>query len=91
MEQFLVYYGEALVGALFINEQGKYKYICNHDALGKISKSEPIAPALSLSQEEFGDPIPFFKVRLEANKRFENLEVGFVTDKVRIEKIEPQD
>ena len=86
MKQFQVYYKELLVGVLYINEQGEYKYIRNKELLDIISKDEPVAPALFAEKPEFGAEIPYFKVRLEANEKFDQLEAGFVTDNVRLKE-----
>ncbi len=87
MRQFLVYYKERLIGVLYINESGEYKYIRNNEALKIINKTEPIAPALFNEQSDFGAEIPYFKVRLEANEKFDQLEAGFVNDNVRMQEI----
>ena len=83
MRQFLVKYGENLVGVLYINEERQYKYICNQDVIKGIPAMEPIAPALSTPQPEFSYIIPYFKVRLDSIEGpIRKREYGFVTDKV---------
>ena len=84
MKQFQVYFKELLVGVLYINEQGEYRYVRNKKMLDTIEKTEPVAPQLFAEQPEFGPEIPYFKVRIEANARFDQLEAGFVTDDVRL-------
>ena len=85
MRQFLVRYDTKLVGVLYINEKGQYKYICNMDIIKGIPAVEPIAPALSAAQPEFSYVIPYFKVRLDSiDGPIKNREYGFVTDKVRL-------
>ncbi|MBR6252686.1 MAG: hypothetical protein IKR04_02465 [Clostridia bacterium] len=85
MRQFLVRYDSRLIGVLYINEKGEYKYICNQDMLKGIPTMEPVAPALSASQPEFGYVIPYFKVRLDnIEGPIARREYGFVTDKVRL-------
>lgn len=49
-----------------------------------IEKGEPINPVLLKDQEEFGEVIPYFKIRIDSNSRFDNIEIGFITDKVRL-------
>ncbi len=88
MRQFLVRYGSKLVGVLYINDEGQYKYICNQDTIKEIPATEPVAPALTMSQPEFGYVIPYFKVRFDSVegpiKEGVHQEYGFVTDKVRL-------
>jgi len=88
MRIFLVRYGEKLVGVLYIDEGGKYKYTCNQDIIDEIPKTEPLAPALSINQKEFGFVIPFFKVRIDSiDGPIKNREYGFVNDKVRLVEV----
>ena len=85
MRTFLVRYDTKLVGVLYINEYGKYKYICNQDVINEIPAVEPVAPALSIPQPEFSYVIPYFKVRIDnVDGPIKNREYGFVTDKVRL-------
>ncbi len=88
MRQFLVRYDTKLIGVLYINEEGKYKYIVNEDVIKDLPTMEPVAPALITSQPEFGCLIPYFKVRFDAVggplKDGVHHEYGFVTDKVRL-------
>ena len=85
MRTFLVRYDTKLVGVLYINEDGQYKYVCNMDIIREIPAMEPIAPALSTAQPEFGYVIPYFKVRLDnIEGPIAKREYGFVTDKVRL-------
>ena len=86
MKQFQVYYDEFLVGVVYINEEGQYKYICNKKILEKIAKSTPVAPALYQEQVEFGPEIPYFKVRLEANENNKNIEIGLINDRIRLKE-----
>ena len=88
MRQFLVRYDTKLVGVLYINEEGQYKYICNRDIIDEISPLEPIAPALATEQPEFSYLIPYFKVRLDTIEGpIKKREFGFLTDKVRLVEI----
>lgn len=85
MRTFLVRYDTKLVGVLYINEDGQYKYVCNMDVIGEIPALEPVAPAISTAQPEFSYVIPYFKVRLDnIEGPIKNREYGFVTDKVRL-------
>ena len=87
MRQFLVCYDNYLVGVLYINEEGKYKYICNLDVINQIPSTERLAPALCKSQE-FGYLIPYFKVRLDSIEGpLRTREYGFATDKVRLREV----
>lgn len=85
MKTFLVRYDQKLIGVLYINEKGQYKYVCNKDIIDEIPKTEPIAPALSMNQPEFSYVIPYFKVRIDSiYGPLKKREFGFVTDKVRL-------
>ena len=85
MKTFLVRYAQKLVGVLYINEKGQYKYVCNQDVINEIPKTEPVAPALSKNQLEFSYVIPFFKVRIDSiYGPLKKREFGFATDKVRL-------
>ena len=87
MRQFLVCYNDSLVGVLYINKEGQYKYTCNQDIIDKISATEKLAPALCKSQE-FGCLIPYFKVRLDSIEGpLKPREYGFATDKIRLREV----
>jgi hypothetical protein len=88
MREFQVYYRELYIGRLVINEKGQYMYyLVDKDKTDCFLSGLNVAPALYTEQEEFGDPIPYFQVRIDAHKNFKNLEIGFVTDDVRLKEI----
>ena len=85
MKFYRIYYGDVVVGELRINEKGEYQYLIQSENVQKLVESgAPIAPPLLSEQKEFGEPISYFKVRLDANERYSHLEAGVLTDKVRI-------
>ena len=87
MRQFLVCYDNWLVGVLYINEEGQYKYVVNHDVINLIPATEVIAPALCKGQD-FGCLIPYFKVRLDSVfGPIRTREYGFCDDKVRLREV----
>lgn len=85
MKEYNVFWKEELIGKLYVDGD-MHKYEAN---VAKISalKSEPMNPVLKNSRG-WGDAIPYFKIRLDANERFENLEIGFQTDFMTLHKIE---
>jgi len=84
MKIYHVYYEGVHIGELYC-EGDKQKYIVNHENIQELIKQgEPINPVLMKDKEEFGEAIPYFKVRLDSNERFRDIEIGFITDKVRI-------
>ena len=88
MREFQVYYSGLYIGRLLINESGEYAYFVNDTFKDKSAfKNMNVAPALYTEQTTFGAPIPFFQVRIEANSRFKNLEIGLATDEVRLKEI----
>lgn len=88
MREFQVFYKELYIGRLAINEKGEYMYyLMDHSKTNCFFSRLNVAPALYTEQKEFGAPIPFFQVRIEANDRHRNLECGFVTDDVRLKDI----
>lgn len=85
MKIFHVYWKETHIGTLY-TENGMHKYEANQEKIISL-KTEPINPVLEKSKD-WGPEIPFFKTRLEANQRFQDLEIGFLTDFVRLREIE---
>ena len=81
MKVYHIYWKEIHIGTLF-SENGKHIYVVNQDVIESL-KIEQINPILEKSRD-WGAEIPFFKARMEANERFEELEIGFLTDFVRI-------
>ena len=88
MREFQVYYSGLYIGRLIINEEGQYHYTINDVfKTNCFFSGKNVAPALFTEQPEFGDPIPFFQVRIEANDKHKNIECGFVTDDVRLKEV----
>ena len=88
MREFQVYYSGLYVGRLIINEEGKYYYALNdHFKTTCFFNGRNVAPALYTEQTEFGDPISYFQVRIEANDKHKNLEIGLATDDVRLKEV----
>ncbi|MBR6253344.1 MAG: hypothetical protein IKR04_05885 [Clostridia bacterium] len=88
MREFQVYYSGLYIGRLVINEEGKYYYALNdHFKTICFFEGKNVAPALYTEQNDFGDPIPYFQVRIEANDKHRGLEIGLVTDEVRLKEV----
>lgn len=85
MKQYHIFYGNEVIGMLRI-DNNQYQYEAYSEAIQKL-QAEPLHPIL-LNSIGWSDDIPFFRIRLEANQRFDNLGIGFLTDKVRIKEIE---
>lgn len=84
MKKYHVYYDNIPIGELYCDGELQ-KYQVNHENVQKlIEQGEPISPFLLKDKEDFDEAIPFFKIRIDANSRFDNLTIGFITDKVRL-------
>lgn len=84
IKEYLVYYDDHLIGRLSVNEN-RHKYEVVTETLQEMVNA-PIPPML-LTSRDWGEEIPFFKVRLEANERFPDLPIGLHTDKIRMEEV----
>ena len=89
MEKYKVYYGDVLIGKLFVN--GEYKYCYEPDSEG-VEKVKDRACLLKVMENgtngEFGEPIPFFQERLRYMKLWKLGVINYQTDKFVISKIE---
>lgn len=85
MNVYEVYWKQTHIGTLYA-EENRHKYVPDEESMKNVDvTNEPLNPVLEHFRD-WGEEIPFFKTRLEANERFENLEIGFLTDFVRIVK-----
>ena len=84
MKEYNVFWKEELIGKLYVDE-ASYKYVADTDKINSM-KNEPMNPVLKNSRD-WGDEIPYFKIRIDANKNFENLEIGFQTDFMTMRKV----
>ena len=87
MRKFEVYYGDVLVGVLQISEREEYSYKVDESFSQNNFNKDLFPPQLLTEQIEFGQKIPLFQVRIEANERFSNLPIGFHTDKVYLVEV----
>ena len=75
MKEYNVFWKEELIGKLYVDE-ASYKYVADTDKINSMKNSR-----------DWGDEIPYFKIRIDANKNFENLEIGFQTDFMTMRKV----
>lgn len=78
-KKYEIFYRNILIGILYINPEGLYKYVPD------IANTEKVKAEISIIKEmltgtEWVEPIPFFKNRIEAAKRF-SLEDDISTQK----------
>ena len=84
MKEYNIFWKKFLIGNLYINDKNMYKLIYNKDNVEKAKKDGMASYLLPEEAPEYGDPIPFFKDRL--NKNIKNLKViKYHTDNFRIE------
>lgn len=86
MEKYEIFYRDILIGVLLINQEGLYKYTPN-------ANTEKVKAEISVINEmltgtDWVEPIPFFKNRIDAAKRF-SLEDDISTkkDQFRFKKV----
>lgn len=88
MEKYEVFYKDALIGKLFVNDDYKYCYEPNFDEVEKIKKSVPLIRVMEEGTNgEFGEPIPFFQERLRYMKLWQLSVIGYHTDYFTIKRI----
>ena len=82
---YQVFYKDVEIGLLEVNEQGQHRYVVNSEAVNKIKDEVPLIPEM-LNGTEWGEPIPFFKERLENGSRFDLTVIQYHTDFFRMVK-----
>lgn len=79
MKKYEIFYRDILIGVLLINQEGLYKYTPNIANTEKV-KAEISVITEMLTGTDWVEPIPFFKNRIDAAKRF-SLEDDISTQK----------
>lgn len=71
MIKYIVCYKDKIIGKLYINEQGQYKYIANENNIEVVEKEENVCIYIDAKKSrDWGEPIAFFDARIENCKRF---------------------
>ena len=69
MIKYDVYYKDIKIGRIYINEEGKYKYVTVKSAIDQIEKTDKIYIDAK-TDRDFGEPIVFFDSRIANCKKF---------------------
>jgi len=85
MERYNLFWKDVWIGVLSVRD-GSHKYQAKEEAINSLKGTVPFDPIL-MESRDWGEPIPFFKSRLECAEKFPNLEIGFHTDSYRLEKV----
>ena len=75
MQKYYLYWKAQLIGELWV-DGNKHKY---EPMLTDEVMCLPLEPEV-LEKREWGPEIPFFQTRIDAAKKFPNMEIGFLTD-----------
>lgn len=84
MKTYNVFWKENKIGTLYVKE-GRYKYDVEENVIQKL-KNEPICPAV-LRSYDWGEPIPFFELRINLGLKYDIHEVALQTDFVKIKEV----
>lgn len=88
MREFQVYYSGLYIGRLLVNERGQHLYSLNDSfRTNCFLKGKKVANVLKSEQRVFGDPIPYFKARIELIDRLKGRPISFVSDDVRLKEV----
>lgn len=85
MDKYDVFYRDLLIGRLLVKGK-QHKYEVEKTSIERLEGKVPIDPVL-LETRDWGEPIPFFKTRLQNASRFDNQEIGYQTDNYKILKV----
>lgn len=82
--KYSVFYKSTKIGTLYINNEGRYKYVPDLDVLEKVKKEVSLIHEMC-EETPWQEPIPFFKNRIVAAKKIGQEDIiGRQTDNFRM-------
>ena len=83
MKTYKVYWGEILIGTLFVNNK-QHRYIPNFEGIKKLEGVAPLVASV-IKPYDWGEEIPFFSSRINNCERFGKEDYTLHTDNYRLE------
>lgn len=86
--KYNVLVGQIQIGVLEVRDDGMYKYTVVEEGVGLVKAKVSLISEMLISSDEWQEPIPFFKNRIENAARFEvKDEISYQTDPFKLVRI----